>query len=376
MGATKMKTSIDTIKPITKFPPAGIARAVEQLRNALEHFRRILAPPPLTIVELAMSQYIPQSLYVVTQLGIADLLKGGARKVSQLAATVRVDERSLYRVLRLLASMDVFAETRRGEFKLTRLAATLCTDHPNSVRDVVLMICFPMHWRTCGDLMYSVQTGRSAFEHLYSRPLFGYLAEHEKEGKIYDSAMTGFAALAASALVAYYDFKSTHHLVDVGGGNGHLVTTVLRANPGMRGTLFDMPPVVNRASAFLQANGVSDRCQTVGGSFFDTVPAGGDIYILKSIIHDWDDEAATLILKNCRKVVPPQGKLLLMDIVLPAGNPQCFGMLFDLEMLVTNAGCERTRAEFDKLLRNTGFRLTRVIPTALPLSIVEAEPLQ
>jgi hypothetical protein len=371
-----MITFEDGFKPITKFPPASFVTAVERLRSILERLRRILTPPPLTLIELTMSQYVPQSLYVVTKLGIPDLLKDSARTASHLAGMVKVDERALYRLMRLLASVGVFAETRSEEFKLTPLAEPLCVDHPNSMRSVVLMTCCPLHWSTCGNLMYSVQTGRSAFEHLHRLPLFDYLAENEIDGKMYDEAMTSFAAVAASALIVYYDFKDTRHLVDVGGGNGRLITTVLKVNPTMQGTLFDMPSVVQRASTLLQAHGVAERCQIVGGSFFDTIPVGGDTYILKSIIHDWDDEAAIRILNNCHKVVPSQGKLLLVDIVIPEGGSQFFGRLFDLEMLVTNAGCERTKDEFDKLLRIAGFRLTRVIPTALPLSIIEAQPVE
>jgi hypothetical protein len=371
-----MGTYVDAIKPITRFPPAGFAKAIDRFRAAFERLRRKLAPPPLTMAELVMSQFVAQSLYVAAELGIADLLKNGARKLPQLAAAAKVDERSLYRVLRLLASVDVFAETAAGEFKLTPLAATLCADHPNSMRDVVLMFGIPQHWSACGGLLYSVRTGRAAFEHLHGMPLFDYLAKNEKEGRIFDDAMTNFATVAAHALAAYYDFSGIRHLVDVGGGNGRLVTTVLKANPGMKGTLFDMPSVVARAPAILQASGVADRCDTVGGSFFDSVPAGADAYVLKSIIHDWDDESATRIIASCRRAMPPHGKLLLMEIVIPQGNSHSFGKLLDLDMLVTNAGCERTRDEYDKLLRGAGFHLKRVIPTALPLSIIEAEPVQ
>jgi hypothetical protein len=371
-----MTTFADGFKPMTKFPPASFVTAVEQLKRILERMRRMLTPPQLTLIELTMSQYIPQSLYVATKLGLPDLLKDSARTASQLAGIVKVDEGALYRLLRLLASAGVFAETRSGEFKLTSLSEPLCADHPNSMRSVVLMICCPLHWSTCGDLMYSVQTGRSAFEHLHNLPLFDYLAESEIDGKMYDDAMTSFTAVAASALVAYYNFKDTRHLVDVGGGNGRLITTVLKVNPTMQGTLFDMPSVAQRASELLQTHGVAERCQIVSGSFFDAIPGGGDTYILKSIIHDWDDETAIRILNNCRKVMPPHGKLLLVEIAIPEEGSRLFGTLFDLEMLVTNAGRERTKDEFDKLLSIAGFRLTRVIPTALPLSIIEAQPVR
>jgi hypothetical protein len=175
-------------------------------------------------------------------------------------------------------------------------------------------------------------------------------------------------------VTAAYDFDGQSHVVDVGGGNGRLIVSILQANPRMRGTLFDMPTVVARAPALLQAGGIADRCEVVGGSFFDAVPAGGDTYILKNILHDWGDEPALRIVANCRRAMPPESKLLLVEMVIPPGNAPMLGKLLDIDMLTTNAGCERSRTEFGELLAKGGFHLTRVVPTVLPLSVVEAEP--
>ncbi len=330
-------------------------------------------PPPVTMVELATNYFVPQALYVVTTLGIAELLKDGARDAAQLASATNVDERSLYRLLRMLASAGVFVETRSGTFKLNPLAATLCMDHPNSMRSMVLMNGSPPHWRCWGDLMFSIQTGRASFEHLYQMPVFDFLSKNNEYGKVFDDAMTNFSTLVAAAVVSAYNFATTRHLVDVGGGNGRLISGILQAYPAMRGTLFDMPSVVARAPDLLQGQGVVDRCDTAGGSFFDSVPDGGDTYILKNIIHDWGDEPALRILQNCHAAMPSNGKLLLVEMVIPHGNSPMFGKLLDLDMLVTNGGCERTQAEFADLLGKAGFRLTRIVPTALPISIIEAE---
>jgi len=327
-------------------------------------------PPQLAVLQMASGYWVSQSIYVVAKLGIADLLKDSPKSCDELATATGTNAPSLYRVLRALASLGVFAETERNHFTLTPLAACLQSDTPNSLRARVIMQG-EEYYQAWGEFMHSVQTGGSSFEHIYGMNLFEYLAQNPESAKNFDESMTNLSVIQSAALAASYDFSSIETLVDVAGGQGLLIASILKSNLTLKGVLFDQPHVIERAKRFLEAEGVLERCQLAAGNFFESVPEGGDAYILKYIIHDWDDERAIAILKQCHKVMPANGKILVAEQVIPPGNEPFRGKLLDLNMLVMTGGRERTEAEYRALFEKAGFKLTRIVPTQHEMSIIE-----
>lgn len=328
-------------------------------------------PPQLAVLQMATGYWVSQSIYVAAKLGIADLLKDSPKSCDELATATGTHAPSLYRLLRALASLGVFAETELNHFTLTPLAACLQSDVPNSFRACAIVLG-EEYYRAWGEFMHSVQTGGSSFEHIYGMNLFEYYAQNPESAKIFDEAMTNLSAIESPAIAASYDFSSIQTLVDVGGGEGLLIASILKSNPTLQGVLFDRPHVIERAKRFLEAEGLLERCQLAAGNFFESVPEGGDAYILKYILHNWDDERAIAILKQCHKVIPDNGKVLVAEKVIPPGNEPFMGKLFDLHMLaVTSGGRARTEAEYRALFEKAGFKLTRIVPTQDDVSIIE-----
>ena len=313
---------------------------------------------------------VSQALYVAAKLGLANLLRDSPRTADDLAAATQVHGRSLYRLLRALASQGVFAEDDQHRFALTALAGCLLRDAPGAQRAMALMVG-EMLYPTWGQLLYSVQTGQPAFEKMHGRPVFEHLARHPEQARLFDEAMVGIHGRETAAMLDAYDFSGIGVLADVGGGNGSVLTAVLRKYPAMRGLLFDLPGVAEHAEANLRAAGLADRCQVVGGSFFESVPGGADAYLLRHIIHDWDDERATAILRQVGRALGPGGRLLVVESVIPPGNGPSFGKLLDLAMLLIPGGQERTEEEYRRLYEAAGFRLTRVVPTRADVSVIE-----
>jgi hypothetical protein len=316
--------------------------------------------------------WISQALYVAAKLGIADLLTPGPRSPEDLAQATKSHAPSLYRLLRALASVGVFAEDGQGRFSLTPLAECLRSDVPGSQRALAIMTG-EEHYRAWGELLYSVQTGQAAFDKLYGMPVFDFLSRNPEQAKVFDAAMVGVHGRETAAMLDAYDFAGIATLADIGGGNGSLLTTVLKRHPAMRGILFDLPGVTERARGNLQAAGLADRCRVIGGNFFESAPAGADAYLMRHIIHDWDDEKATQILQNVHRVMGKEGRLLVVEGVIPPGNEPSFGKLLDLTMLVIPGGKERTEEEYRQLFAAGGFHLTRVVPTKAEVSVVEGK---
>jgi SAM-dependent methyltransferase len=313
-----------------------------------------------------------QALYVAAKLGIADLLTNGPRSADDLAQATKVHAASLYRLLRGLASLGVFADDSAGRFSLTPLAQCLRSDAPDSQRALAIMNG-EEHYQAWGAMLYSVQTGKTAFDKLYGMPLFDFLSKNLEQAKVFDAAMVGIHGRETAAMTDVYDFSDIGVLADIGGGNGSLLTTVLKKFSKVRGILYDLPGVTERAKANFQTAGLADRCQVIGGSFFESVPAGADAYLMRHIIHDWDDEKATTILRNVHRAMGPNGRLLLVEGVIPPGNDPCFGKLLDLMMLASPGGKERTEEEYRTLYEAAGFRLTRIVPTAAEVSVIEGK---
>jgi hypothetical protein len=329
-------------------------------------------------MQLATAFRASRAVYVATELGIPDLLAGRSMSSSELAAATKTHRVSVHRLMRALSALGVFDEREPDRFSLAPMGRLLRRDVPGSLRAPVLFLAGETGWRVWGDLLFSIQTGDAALEHVLGMQTFDYWASHPEEGAIHDEAMAAWSALVAASILAAYDFSTFRVVVDVGGGTGLLLAEILAAHSHLRGILVDLAHVVAAAPKILEPKGVASRCQIEGGSFFESIPTGGDAYLLKAIIHDWDDSRATAILTGCRKAMTPSSTLLVVDHVLPrrAEEGQSMpGFLTDLEMLVrTPGGRERTEEEFRSLFAGAGFELKRVISTASPLSVVEGRP--
>ncbi len=335
--------------------------------------------------------YLSQAIYVAARLGVADLLRDGPRTAGELAQASGTHARSLHRLLRTLAGCGIFAADEAGRFQITELAELLQSDVPGSLRAQALLLG-GLQYAAFGELLHSVQTGRPGFDRAFGMPLFDYLAANPESAQTFDAALAAFRSQATTALLEAYDFSGCKTLVDVGGGNGNLLSAVLARYPSMKGVLFDRPHVVEHARAALHAAVRQDRCALVGGDFFESVPVGGDVYLLRHILHDWDDDKAMRILKNCRRAMNPSpyplprdrgegrvsedrpGKLLLVESVIQPGNEPSLGKFLDVAMLALTGGTERTEPEYRELLEASGFRLARVVPTSADIDVIEATP--
>jgi O-methyltransferase/methyltransferase family protein len=355
-------------------PPAPVLAAVDKFRGALDRMHKATVPSHIAMLELGLGSWFTAALYAAVRLGIADELAGGPRSAEEIAGRVGADPAATFRLLRALASRSVLKMRRDGRFALTRLGATLRSDHPESMAPMLAFVGSRQHWEHWGELLHSVRTGGTAVEKLRGTEVFEYLDVDAEFAALFNDAMTGGSRAVNENAVPAYDFGDRTLIVDVGGGHGGLLAAILNSAPRATGVLFDRPSVVADAHSVLGPAGVAGRCRVEGGSFFEAVPARGDAYVLKAIIHDWDDAASVAILRTVRTAIADNGTLLLFEMVLPEGAPAHLGFLVDLEMLVSAGGRERTASQYSELLSRAGFRMTRVIPTASPLSIVEAVP--
>lgn len=314
-----------------------------------------------------------QVIHVVAVLGIADHLVSGPATAQQLAGETGVDAGALGRVLRLAAYLGIVDEGPGETFALTPMGEGLRSDVPRSVRSGAIMLGLE-HYRAWADLLYAVKTGEPAFAHVYGADLFTYLSQHPDSQAAFDAAMAGNVEMQVGSLPAAYDFSAVGVIVDVGGGNGAVAASILAAHPHVSAIIEDQPQVLEAAREFLSRRGLLDRCRLVPGNFFESVPAGGDVYVLSHIVHDWNDDAALKILANCRAAMRPSSRLLLLEAVLPPHGTQMAATLFDVNMLVMLGGKERTEAEFRDLLGRADFALHRIVPLSERRSLIEAKP--
>jgi len=343
-----------------------------------ESAERPAMPPQMLLYQMAIGHYLSRALHVIAKLGVADLLSDGARGVEELAKATETHPPSLRRVMRLLASVGVFEEKENGGFALTALGECLRADVPGSSRAMVLLfagIGIQDSWK---DLEWCVRTGEPAYRKRGAADAFAEMAKDPAQAANFDAAMADFTKMTAVAVAAAYDFTPLRTLVDVGGGNGALLLGILKAYAHLQGVVADRPDVVERAKKEIAASGLGARCRAVAIDFFREVPGGADAYVLKHVIHDWDDERARTILANCRRVVPPNGRLLLVEGVYPPridGSPESRGAAAnDVNMLVSTGGRQRSEAEFRSLYSAAGFRLTRIVPTPARASVIEGVP--
>jgi hypothetical protein len=315
-----------------------------------------------------------QLIYVAAKLGLADQMQRGPHAASALANVVGADARALYRLLRALSTLGVVFEPVEGWFELTPLGHWLCSDQPGSLKDLALLYGDEWYWQAYSLLHHSVVTGRPAFEQTHGQSLYAYLDEHPDAANVFNRAMSAFSAQEATALLAAYDFSAATTLIDVAGGQGNLLAAILAAHQQLCGVLFDLPSVIEGCRGQWANGELAARVQLVAGNFFEGLPSGGDAYLLKSILHNWNDAAAQRILQRCREAIPPHGRLLVVERVIPQGSEPAEAKLFDINMLVVLGGQERTADEYGALLAASGFALQRVISTRSPLSIIEAVP--
>ena len=340
-----------------------------------------LVPPPGVptsadplIIQMASGHIVSNALYVVCELRIPDHLAAGARTAADLAAATGTDPRALGRVLRLLTGLGLFADAGEGRFTTTPLGASLRSDEPGCASAMVRMLAGPTMNRAIGELLHSVRTGGTGFEQAMGQSAFPYFAGHPEEAATFNDAMIGFHGAEPAAVAAGYDFSGIGTLVDVGGGTGNLLLTLLEANPAMRGVVYDQRHVAAQASAAIGKRGLASRCEFVEGNFFESIPSGGDAYLMSHIIHDWTEPQALTILANCHRAMDGKGRLLLVEMVVPTGAEMHPSKLLDVVMLAVTGGRERTAEEYRELYAQAGFELTRVVPTASAASIVEGRP--
>jgi hypothetical protein len=321
---------------------------------------------------MAMAHWVSQIVYAAAKLNLADHLAQGPNSADALAGLTATHAPSLYRLMRTLASLGILTEDATHRFALTPLGEALKTGAPGAARAAILTLCNETWVRGFAQLLYSVQTGKSGFEKLLAMPVFDWLAKNPEEASLFSQTMVGVHGGEPPAVAAAYDFSGLKTIVDVGGAMGDLLTTVIGRYPGTRGILYDLPHVVRDAPPLIQSRGLTERVTIEPGSFFDKVPAGGDAYLLSHVIHDWSEDQCLAILANCRRAMNPNSRLLLIEMVLPTGDSPHPGKLLDMMMLVGPGGQERTEQEYKTLLAKADLRLTRVVPTESPVSVVEA----
>lgn len=353
----------------TMKPPRAVVRAVEWVRDGLAAGHRRLIPPHLALLEMVAAGWLSQAIHAAAALDIAGALAAGPRDGADLARTVGADHDALGRLLRLLTAHGIFARRRDGRYALTPMAQALRTDVPISLRDAVLFYGGATHREHWSHLVDVVRTGRPAVP---AHAFFDMVRADRGLGDMFDRAMSDIDGLGQRAVLAAYDFTRYRTVVDIGGGRGAMLSEILRRVPGCAGVLFDLPEVV--ADPAVLPAGTADRCTVVGGSFFDAVPEGGDVYVLKHILHDWPAEQAGQILRTVRAAMAPTARLLVIELVLPDRNRPHPGNYIDLEMLVHTGGRERTESEYRALLAGAGFALISCTPTLSPENVLEAVP--
>ncbi len=326
--------------------------------------------PQQCLVEMTGGALVTHAIFTATELGVADALADGPKTADELAAAVDAQPDALFRLLRMLAGFGVFAHADDGQFALTPMSECLRRDHPSGLRDYVRMSGHELA-RAWVELPHAVRTGDRAFDRAFGKPFFDYLRDHPDRARVFDGAMTAVHGSESVPMIEAYDFSRFETIVDVGGGNGSMLVELLRRVDGPRGVVFDLDDVAEHAATLLEGSDCAARATAVGGDFFTRVPAGADCYLLRHIVHDWDDDRSVTILANCREAMADDGRVLVVEGVVPPGGTPHPSKILDLIMLTVPGGRERTAEEYDALFARAGLRIERIIPTASPISIVE-----
>ena len=357
---------------IARVPPVAAARVVERLRHHLYRLNQRLMPAPAAMMEMIVGTWLSQAITVAAELGVADALAAGPMTIDELAEAVGANSDALSRLLRALIGRGIFRRRHDGRYELNSLARTLCSDAEASMAAAAQFYGSREQrdrWTLLAD---SIRTGRSVVPTLHGKEGFDFFAEDPQHADLFNRTMASISRLTDASVAAGYDFGGYPTIVDVGGGHGLLLATILTATPGVTGVLYDLPDVVSTVSKILGYTRLADRVRIETGSFFDEVPAGGDAYVLKNILHDWPDEKAVQILRNVHAAAGRHATILLVELVIPDHDRDFPGKWADLEMLLNLGARERTAAEYRNLLGQAGFEMTRLVATASPLSLVEA----
>lgn len=329
-------------------------------------------PPPVQLLQMITARWVAQTIGVVAELGFADDIHTGPKTAAEIASAKNLHAPTVHRMLRACASVGIFAE-EGGRFVQTPLSDALRSDVPYSMRGMARMVNLKCGVEAWNALEHSVRTGESAFEHVHGMQGFPYMDQHPRDREIFANAMSSFTAQIGAAVAQTYDFSSIKVLADIGGSHGMVLALVLAKHPELRGILFDRPGVVDGAKPLLEGHGVATRVECIAGDFFERVPSGADAYLMKHILHDWNDADSVRILQAIHRAAAPGAKLLLVEAILEEGNTPQFAKILDIEMLVmTPGGHERTLAEWKSLLETSGYRFTRVVPTPSPIAVIEA----
>jgi hypothetical protein len=360
---------------VASVPPAGVVRAATGFVDSLQALQRNIQPPFAILSNYVAGAYLTSRVVcAVAELGVADELSKGPASVATLADSVRADASALARLLRAAASLGIFEELEPGTFKTNSLGQYLETGRPGSMRAWARYVGAPWNQEVWSHFLESVQTGHDVYSIRHGHQFFEHFANHPEQGGVFDAAMTGLSALSDDPIAAAYPFGKCGTVVDVAGGLGGQLAAILARHPKIRGVLFDQTSVIERATPLWQNERADlvDRAAFQAGDFFEGVPQGMDLYLLKSIIHDWEDGKAQKILRRCAEAMPKGGRLLLAELVIPPGNGAHFGKLLDIAMLALTGGRERTALEYAALFEASGLKLERTVATASPYSLLVA----
>lgn len=359
-----------------RVPPAWVIRPMFALRNGLARVHRGMLPPEVSMVERSLGIVDTKALAVVAELGVADALADGPLPIDELAAAVGAEPDALGRVIRYLMGRGTFRRSRDGRLANTKQSELLCSDRDDSLRDWVRLAGAPWHVEIWNELGHATRTGDSGASKAFGRDFWEYTTKDEPEaGRLFDAAMAALSRVQQEIVATKYAWPTPGRLCDVGGGTGTLLAAILDANPGLDGVLFDLPEVTAKARPVLEAAGVADRVEVVGGDFFTAVPEGCDRYLLQAIVHDWDDESCVRFLSRCREALPEGGRVLVLEQTLPDHDGDAMSLALDLEMLVvTGKGRERTKAQFAELFERAGLRVRTIVPIAV-ITLFELEPI-
>jgi len=359
---------------LPKLPPVWLVKTLNRFRSFLLKLNKHLFPGNVVLYEQFQYFWLLPSLYVAAKLNVAEVLKDKPLAADDLARKVGADPDSIYRVMRALSSQGIFHERRDGRFQLNSISRGLL-DTPGSMRYALLHHLGPVNWNLMSNLIYGVTTGKDSFANRYGMPIYDYLKQHPAEYALFDSSMTNLSDLGLAPVLKAYDFSASGMMVDLGGGEGFLLANILHHYPLTRGILFDLPEAVEAAQLIFKEYGVTERAEIRTGDFFSAIPGDGDLYILKNIIHNWNDEDCISVLENIRHSLKPHARILVIEMIIQNRNAPSLAPLLDIQMLACmNGGRERTPAEFSRLFDLAGFTITRIIPTIAPISLIEAQP--
>lgn len=356
-------------------PPVWLVKSINVFRNALLTLNRRMFPGNVVLYEQFQYFWMLPSLYVTAKLDVAGFLQNGPETVENIAKHVGAHADSLRRILRALASQGIFKEMKDGRFRMTPMSAGLL-DKPGSLRYAILHHLGPVNWNLMSNLLYAAKTGDDPFTNKYGVPIYDYLQKHPEEFAVFDKSMSNLSDLGLAPILNGYDFSRFKTIVDLGGGEGFLLARIMNQCPASKGILFDLPEAVVKAPALLEFHHALDQIEIVTGNLYTEIPANGDLYILKNVVHNWSDEDFTRMFKNLRKYINPNARVLIIEMVVRKFNSPSLPLLLDIQMLACmQGGRERSRTEFENICNRAGFRVTRIVETIAPLSLIEVQPL-